>query len=558
LCLLVSSIAHGFLRGKSFFSHRSQSVNAARELVGWQDYINVFDPLYDDYGCCAVTAEYTRSGAADKLASYFFGTDRLVFSGSRVPLRIEAEEILADYFGLPLDFSSKVCFRPCVQNIILDASWYWGLERIHDGLYVRMHAPLAYSRWDMGMCETNIRAGDLGHPAGYMASSALGRSKLLCSVTEAFKGCKSFGDSRPLEYGKINGAQNVFGMSEIQVAIGCNFLNEENYHLGLNLRTSVPTGNRSTAEYFFEPIIGSGGHWELGLGATGHGRVWQSEDERKSFAIYGDLNASHLFSSRQRRSYDLKGNGPGSRYMLIEEMGAPLVSGLQIDGEDAKCQYHGTLMPAINKTSLMSTIYIALQLDAALAIAFRYNDWGVDVGYNLWARTSERVSCRQCLPCGRYAVKGDAQLYGYDATRFVALNATQNSATIHTGQEKGNANLGKNFTNTNADNYAAATFRGVDLVQSMAPFDFGVLEDVNGSKPPIFLRDSDIDGRSGVASAALSHKFFAHINHSWRDVNENCIPFLGFGGEIEFDGSSEHRVDALSQWGFWIKAGLSY
>ena len=49
---------------------------------------------------------------------YFFGTDVLKFTGSRVPDR-SPEDILADYFGLPTDYKSTVLVTPCAENALL-------------------------------------------------------------------------------------------------------------------------------------------------------------------------------------------------------------------------------------------------------------------------------------------------------------------------------------------------------------------------------------------------------------------------------------------------------
>jgi len=46
--------------GYPFLSYRSQSVNAARELAGWQQFINKYD-MDSTYGAFSITLEYTRS-----------------------------------------------------------------------------------------------------------------------------------------------------------------------------------------------------------------------------------------------------------------------------------------------------------------------------------------------------------------------------------------------------------------------------------------------------------------------------------------------------------------
>jgi len=106
-----------------FLATRSQSVNAARELVGWQQYINKYD-VDSAYGAFSIAVEYTNTFKADQIAKFFFGRDltfsnyegsdksrTLLIQGSTVQDR-DSRAWLADYFGLPTDFESRVRFNP--------------------------------------------------------------------------------------------------------------------------------------------------------------------------------------------------------------------------------------------------------------------------------------------------------------------------------------------------------------------------------------------------------------------------------------------------------------
>src|SRR5437868_12902847 len=96
------------------FVPRSQSVNVAREMVGWQEYINRPDAQCS-YGVFTITPEYTRSFNSGQLVECLFGDAAqeplcgnrfITISGSRVPERKDSDW-LADYFGLPTDFESN-------------------------------------------------------------------------------------------------------------------------------------------------------------------------------------------------------------------------------------------------------------------------------------------------------------------------------------------------------------------------------------------------------------------------------------------------------------------
>lgn len=552
MLLFLPSSTYGY----TFFSPRSQSVNAARELVGWQQFIN--RPNDCNNQCTttlSATPEYTQTFADNQLAKYFLGCPTRTFSGSHVAARSE-NDILADYFGLPTDFKSVVTFKPRVRNFLIDFDWYQALDSLCPGAYIRVHAPLVYASWDMQLCESIEQAGTNDFPQGYMASSAVERSTLASSVTQAFCRNQPVGDIQPLTAGRICcNKRTKTNMAEVQVAVGHNPILSDCYHFGWNIRTSIPTGGRSRAEFLFEPIIGNGGHWELGAGLTGHAIVWTNECQDQSFAVYSDLNVTHLFTARQRRSFDFTANGCLSRYMLLEQMSTPLASGLGINTGTpvvevaAQQQYSGKLMPAVNETTLYANISVGVQVDFVIKAAYTYKNFSVDLGYDAWVRSQEKMSCRQPFANNSWAIKGDAQVYGFDIidpSFFVALNATEHQATINAGQAPDNSN----FTNNNVDNAGPAVFSAIPLVTGNR------ISAVDGSAQAILLADSDIDNTSGLAPKAVSHTLFVHANYDWRTCT-GTTPFVGLGASVEWGSRSCHTTTALSQWGVWLKAGFN-
>src|SRR5262249_27530933 len=139
--LILSSSLHAVA---PFIQPRSQSEDSARELVGWTRYINLYDRECM-YGAWAFTLEYERTFRPGNIRRALFGSDLvpgdppfIKISGSQVGNR-DATDWLADYFGLPTDFESKIFFKPVVDNIILDFNFYIGLDEWMDGLYFRIH-----------------------------------------------------------------------------------------------------------------------------------------------------------------------------------------------------------------------------------------------------------------------------------------------------------------------------------------------------------------------------------------------------------------------------------
>lgn len=548
LLMVAAQTRASGLSGRSFFSPRSQSVDAARDIIGWQEYINTCGGDCT-YSASAITVSYASMFHPEQTAEYFFGTNTLTFSGSAYPVR-GAGDILADYFGLPTDFHSVVVFEPRLSTTSVDLAAYWGFDGLAHGTYFRVHAPLVCTRWSMDLCEVIQERGSNPYPAGYMAQSAVNRSQMNESVQQAFAGQKAIGNIQALRYGLITGSHTRVGLSDIQLVAGYNPVLGRLHHFGLNARLYVPTGNHGNARSFFEPIVGNGGHWEIGIGLTGHGIFYENCNEDGRFGLYADANFTHLCAAHQRRSFDLDGSGVFSRYMLLERM-SQADPGLTLGtpGVPAEKQYQGTLVPAINVTTLCADIAVAVQMDLAVKAACWYKNLSIDIGYNGWARTKEYITSRQKFPSNTFAIKGDALVYGFDAvtTSFIPINATESRATIQAGQGAGNTN----FENLNVDNAQAAFYNGNELFASSA-----ALDSVRGSAQAVLLQCCDVDDFSALVPFALTHKFFIHASYDWQE--KQCItPYLGGGASVEIDGSDKKTRSAFSQWTIWLKAGFA-
>lgn len=558
LFLGLTSWSSGWAFGpKTFFSTRSQSVDAAAELVGWEQLIHQYDVGYW-YGVFSIMPYYKRSLDSKHIAEFLLGSKCLTFSGSRFSGR-GATDILADYFGLPLNFGSIVSFDPVITNFIMDLNFYIGLDSVLRGLYIRAHLPVVHTKWDLQLdeCVTSTAGTGGFYPAGYMGPDRVTTDLLAVDVKQAFEGHTVFGDMRePLAFGKIFGRESLIRVAELQLALGWDFAQRDWYHCGMLVRLCTGTGNKPNAEFLFEPIAGNGGHWELGAGFTSHVECWRSVDDAHRFAMYFDMNVTHLFASKQKRSFDFTNNGNGSRYILIESIVAPsnnLFIGAA--GPAAPNQYQGRLINAINKTTFRTKIRIPVQVDAVLKFAYQVKQFEFDFGYDIWFRSAETLVCRDCFESNMWALKGDAQVYGFEASgNPVALNPSQHNATINSGQGDKNGN----FQNLNVDSPAAAASSAGLLDQLKAPdtTDLGIAAvTVRTSNPPILLTDADINESSALMPRALSHKIFTHINYYFvGDIK----PYIGFGGMFEWAKPDPCDNSAFAQWGIWAKGGVAF
>lgn len=594
---------------KAYLNVRSQSVNAARELVGWEKYINRFEPGENVYGALSITPEYTSSFRPDLLTTYFFGPAAncgcIKVSGSLAPDRGQFD-FLADYFGLPQDFESTICFKPRIQNILADINLYVGLDSWVCGTYFRIHAPLVHTRWGLNPCEKVLQEGTLPYPPGYMTVESVPRANLPENALQALSGNATFADLRePLLKSKISLCTlTKTRLSDVEIALGWNFCNTASAHVGANIRTSLPAGNKPKGEFLFEPIVGNGGHYTLGLGLTSHLLLWEGSDG-KAWNFYCDINAHHIFGAKEVRTFDWVLNGPSSRYILLASF-VPIprtIDNQPINGTlsnpGASHQYAGELTYSANSTNLCAEINIQIETDAVFLLSYTHEHWQFDIGYNFWARSKERVTVTDELNIAQTALKGDAFLYGaqtvvdistpdnqipaglvlaaraiYPANAIALQASEDNTATIYTGSNYSNIIGVSPLLNPGVDSPedSQGADSGAPDLQTwvVSPVAGAPNTPIQSSNPVNFDAQSDdiisnIDPLSVTTPSVVTHKVFGNISYNLDSSNTRLHYFIGVGGEVEFDakrkGSCPLSCDcrsALNQWGVWTKGGVAF
>ncbi len=496
------------LQGISFFSPRSQTVDAPRYNTGSYPYEHRPN-RHENTFIIRATPQFSMSFKNNRIAEALWGTDTLYISGSEIPTR-EPYALLADYFGLSPAFQSIACLNPHISNFIFTLSTYIGFDRYLQGLYFALYAPMVWTKWDFKIDETVLSTGyQAPFPALYMDEEEV--TPPYSSFTQALAGNKTYGQmSRPLSFGKVCGPQSKGGIADLLLVLGYDIVSNEHGYAGFNVRVVAPTGNRPNSTYYFEPILGNGKHWGLGAGFSGRALLWEA-DGTQEISFVGSVNLTHLFSTKQTRSFDLCKNGFGSRFILLKEFAT--------DGS-----YTGTLTPALNITSLSCNVAISVEFEFLAMFGYTHKGIEFDLGYNGWLRSHERISLNQCIPENKYGLKGiqDAfSMFGQPS------DLTQSEATLH-----GN------------------------LLS-----DQGIVVDQNS---PVFIKTSDLDVSSAASELVLTHKLFFYLGYGWQEKPDDwCIPFLGLGSSIEFEGINDPCVkkpgrDTLSQWGFWINAGVTF
>lgn len=522
-----------------------------------------------------------------------------------------ANDLMAENFYLARDFQSSVTFNPKIKTFQLKFDFYMGLDEWCKGLYFRLYGPLAHSKWSLDMFENVVQAGTRGYEAGYFDDASVAPATLLQSFSSYMAGnVPTIADLtlHGLENAKVsceNHSATYF--AELRGELGYDFLSEEDYHLGVNVQFAAPTGGRPSPEFLFAPQKGNGKAWELGGGVTGHYVFWRSECESRQ--VIGSLEAdiTHMFGAKQCRTLDLKGK-PLSRYMLAEKMSSnavlpDLLGGTTNPGTAPTKAFAKEYAPVANFSTQEVKVTSSVQADIAVMLTFVCKGFTWDLGYNFWVRSCENVDLREhdCndFPSNTWALKGDASVFGFATTgagtagvspyipdlvtptAFHVLSSTDSGADIHVGTNFGKTNP---LTNPNIDNAqnaqsvstTATSTTGAPFLVAGTQFNIGTANEtlrINTSIQPVFISADDLD-TCASQTRGLSNKVFTHLGYTWTNC-EDWIPYVGIGAKAEFGqhngGNSDCGSDsssacssngcnttAVSQWGVWLKAGLSF
>jgi len=510
-------------------------------------------------------------------------TRAFAVSGSRSANR-GPQDWLADYFGLPPDFTSEIHAQPRAKNHLLMCTFTAPLNYLMNNLYGSLSVPFVYTDWNMKLAERVTDQGNQGYDLGYFNASGAARSLLLPKFTDFITGEKTPTISgltfQPLKYAKINPcAQKRHTFTEIMVTLGYDLYHTETVQATLALQLGIPAGTRPHGIYLFEPISNNGRHWQLGVTTAGFWRPITRWTPDSCITLSWELAVDHLFSNKQQRTFDLK-HKPLSRYMLATKLSTQITDNLQGDVNGTPvtpvAQFAQEVAPVANFTHLDVRVSTPYQLQFTAAISYEKRGFNYSFGYNFWHKS--RATINYCggptaFDTELWALKGDAQVIGFEqnppTNPAINLSASESGATILSGTNfdpRGASTpelVAAGILNPGIDAPAPAVSdsnnAGTKIVTATPG---GANNDqTNTSIQPIILKTSDIDIEKNNTKNS-SHTFFTQtlfIGHN----RTALTPYAGFGAQIEsgFTKNKErcHTLNcALAYWAVWLKLGFEY
>lgn len=644
-------------RCRSIFIPRSQGDDLVRQAT-YKNYNYDEECFYGDF---SIDYRYQRSRHGWNIARSLFGAPTVTFQGSNIINATGGNPaaLMADNFGLSPNTNNTIGFCPSIQNNIADFELYLGLNEWWDGLFFQLNAPLANSKWRLNpsnagtptapisqCCNNNNNNGCCNGPnlpTPDMTSFNPGCMNTIATAGTVYTGVGTafpttipttntasapsyisalggnflFGDMQtPWNYGKFNFcACDDTRLAAVNLILGYYFYECRDYHFGVFLRASAPTGTEidcCAVSNFFSPIIGQN-HWGLGAGLTGHAELFNCDDEH-FINVYFEGYVEHLFERCQSRSFDFLNKGCLSRYMLLKSF----TSTNNINS------YNNNLINGINYATRRVQTSVGAAGEGILE--FVYSNacgFSASLGYNIYGNSHEKgcrigMSCNTAVNSLILGFKGCAPINAYDLgiantggvvtvssafpanttvqVTLVQLNATQSGATINgcVGAPIDNAeilnnglpapsmtaSLNLNTCSLNNATTAITGGAGVGAINTTtgavvitptvgaAATEFVAFDSAKGgtytngqlggytSNPATFLGSdaSLLDIRSGLVGSQVTNKVFGHVDYEWADCD--WTPYLYIGGEAEF--ASRQQCSGMSAWAIFIGGGVGF
>lgn len=371
----------------TFFSCRPHFQTATPErVVLFRDRMNAAEDGHR--GAVQAVIYGGQSEKNDKLARFFtpFCKTCLTVSNDLVN---QDSDLLAQQFGIytagtstdittAVPYSSTFCLCPRQKFVGVGLAYrqgFWHCDKKDMSFWFELAMPIEHIENQIKLCEkfdNNI-------------TPSVADSTLPANMIEAF-------NQSAWKYGKIKNCCNMkkSGVADFEVKIGYEWLKNECCFFESYVGVIAPTGNRPTARFMFEPIIGFNKHTGVELGGSGTYEIWRTcNDIVFTYAL--DMNTVYMFRNCERRSFDIK-ERPWSRYMQVYANKEQAIEASNLTGLDAVT--FGT--PGINVFTRNLDIEPRMQFVINNGLYFNYCNWQAEIGYNYFTREAECVNLKGC------------------------------------------------------------------------------------------------------------------------------------------------------------------
>lgn len=330
------------------------------------------------------TGFYQESTNTKQIGAYFGrnGLNEIVIDsgamGEKTSFKAENFIFTADPDSLQLKGTIQIAPWRRVEGIHLN--YLRRLKKISKNLFINIHAPVVRVTHCLGVraCDerTELVEGKRIGVACYFRGH-------LQQKLDPYK-------QAPLCYAKMTCCKRhrKSGVADIEGIVGYQFTNSDMYYLSPRIMAVVPTGNKPDARCLFEPMVGNGQHWGVGLGVEAMTVLHKTDDTKLDLTCA--YNIKHFFSNTQKRTLGFRSDDwssvrAWSQYELLGEAGKFGV------------------FPAANVLTQDVKVRPGLLFDCFVNLNIWHKNCLVNFGYNYFSRAEEDVLVT-CWQNDRYAL----------------------------------------------------------------------------------------------------------------------------------------------------------
>lgn len=314
-------------------------------------------------------------------------------------------------------------------------------------------------------------------------------------------------------YGKVEGAQSVTRLADIELKLGYQFICEDNVSSNIFGGIVIPTGNKAESLYLAEPIVGNGFHFGLMCGSTQ--MIQWDAGETTRWTMRSDSQFRYLFQNTQVRSFDTVSNGQWSRYMMVW----PSYADEQANGEIiTESSLLRSYTPGINVFTQEVKVTPRAQARMNQAVVLEHGGFKAEFGWNMMIRQAEEVSL--------------ANPWMDDQVAFV--DASNNSTSLF--------NLTRTIYN---DSYQSTP------VTNGGAAGTGIAGESQAQYAAAAIKATDLNLNSAASDAAFTNTPYLAIGYAFNEERSSC-----FSAGVSYEMSATNNY--INDWMLWGKFSFTF
>ncbi len=376
-CLLTSANATVHTE-KTFLLSKQQSVAAPFSLYSYQDYLAQEDEE-DGSSLQSVNLQaipfYAHSTNKRDLGQYFgLNKSNVITFGQEITVAgvdFDSDWLIHDPTAGGTPITGKLELRSDRERFGVHIDWLQRLSFISKNLFLGVSVPVTHIEHQM-----NPRVFD--ESQGKINTN--GDSKgLLDYFSGNLEQTQSTRIQEKLKFAKIAGSQSKAGVEDVVVSLAYQptARSRKDYFVR-SVHVSIPTSNKPTGEFLFEPVLGNAGKWGLGGGIEKKIKLREKDNWLIDVVTHADLTA--FFANTQKRTIGMRTHDNQvigwSQYYLLGENG---IKGVR---------------PAANILTRDVDVSSYFTFDSGIGFDIHYKKLLFNAGYNFFARSAETVSVK--------------------------------------------------------------------------------------------------------------------------------------------------------------------